>query len=181
MRVKGTKLFLCVCASLSLCLSATLLVKCKESDRHRGADAQTRTRMPPGAPREFRAATFLEKSRKTNRKTREKCKTTTKTCVFLSFCIFSWFFYLFFFIFLFFPGFSKKVAARISRGAPDGMRVRVCASAPLCLSTSLHVTRSAAERHRDREAQAHTSNLDPFQHVDACQVSSLGSVIGLLS
>ena len=50
-------------------------------------------------------------------------------------------------------------------GSLIGLPVRVCASARLCLPASLHFTRSAAERHRDRKAQTHRSNSGSFSRI----------------
>ena len=56
-----------------------------------------------------------------------------------------------------------KYASEI--GSLIGLPVRVCASARLCLPASLHFTRSAAERHRDRKAQTHRSNSGSFNRI----------------
>ena len=56
-----------------------------------------------------------------------------------------------------------KYASEI--GSLIGLPVRVCASARLCLPASLHFTRSAAERHRDRKAQTHRSSSGPFSRI----------------
>ena len=125
---------------------------------------------PRGLQADPWAATFLGKTKKKQENQEKQIEKPGRNAKPLRKLAFSYHF-------AFFPGFSicfywfsyfllvfpKKVAARNSRGAPGGMRVRVRASAPLCLSASLHLTRSAAERHRDREAQTHRNNLVPFK------------------